>query len=112
VVEKMSDEYAKSELVRIARDVVEGRIRPLVGACQLCRYVQTLKNEINPESWKLIVAVSSECDGLALGPERQYWAPSALREKDKRSAAYEARVGPEVIQAARELIAQFDLREL
>jgi hypothetical protein len=103
----MSNEHEKSDLVSIARNIVEGRVRPLLGACQLCRYVHTFKNEIEPELWKLIVAVSSECDGLPLGSERQYWAPDVLKEKDKRAEAYEARVGPEIMDAARELLAQF-----
>ena len=97
------------ELVRIAKDIIEGRVRPLVGAVQLCPHVHTLEREIDPQSGKLIVGVSSECDGLPLGHERQYWAAAALQQKDKLTDAYEASVRASIIETAQNLLDQFEI---
>ncbi len=106
----MSKEYARAELLRIAHEIVDGRVRPLAGACALCGHLHAVEGELNRNSRDLIVGVASECDGLPLGSERQYWAPEALREKDKKADEYEQQVGQDIIQVARELLVQFSGR--
>jgi hypothetical protein len=57
--------------------------------------------ETKPESADVLFlkGVSSECDDLPLGSERQYWAPEALREKDALAASYETRIRDKALLA-------------
>jgi hypothetical protein len=100
-------EYARAELVRIAKRMIDGEIRPLLGARLLCPYANRLRQEIGHEAWQIIVGVDSESDHLPIGTERQLWATEALREKDKITDDYEQRVRNELLQVAQELLAQF-----
>jgi hypothetical protein len=47
---------------------------------------------------------------LPLGSERQHWAAAALQEKDKLADAYEAKIGARIMQTARNLLEEFEIR--
>jgi hypothetical protein len=100
-------QFARAELVKIAKGMINEEIRPLLGARLLCYRFHQLKNEIDPKIWRFIIGVDSESDGLPIGSERQHWAPEALREKDKIADDYEQRVRDDLIQVAKKLVTQF-----
>jgi hypothetical protein len=100
-------EYARAEVVKIAKRMTEGDIRPLLGARLLFYSFHQLEDDIDPETWRFITGVHSESDALPIGPDRQHWAPAALREKDKIADDYEQRVRDRLIRVAKELVAQF-----
>jgi hypothetical protein len=102
--------YYKLEVAEITAAMINGTIRPLLGARMLMTYLHTLKREVDPEIFRLFQAVDSEVDGLPIGPERAYWATGPLREKDEAADKYEARVRDELINAAEKLYLQFVAR--
>ena len=105
--EVMDLDLARKRVVEIAGGILAGRLRPLLGARYLSRYVHDLEDEISHDAWCTIVGVDSESDDLPIGPERQYWAPEALREKDKVAFGYEEKVAGDVIRVAEELLRRF-----
>jgi hypothetical protein len=58
-----------------------------------------LEKKVREADFLFLTGVSSECDGLPLGTERQYWAPDSLREKDAQAARYAARIRDDVLLA-------------
>jgi hypothetical protein len=103
-------QFARADVAKIAKSMIDGEIRPLLGARLLCYRFQQLKDEIDPETWRFIIGVASETDGLPIGPERSHWAPEALSEKDKEADDYEQRVGDGLLQVAQELVTRFSKR--
>lgn len=99
----------RKRVVEIAGSIVAGTLRPLLGARYLSRYVHDLEQEMSQDAWRTIVGVDSESDHLPIGPERQYWAPEALQEKDKEALEYEQRIKADVMRAAEELLRRFQL---
>lgn|ERR1700733_2112937 len=55
------------------------------------------RNRIRSEDYLFLKGVESECDGLPLGTERQFWAPESLREKDLKIESYEQEIRPELL---------------
>jgi hypothetical protein len=91
----------------IASGMISGTIRPLLGARLLFPELHKLEKHVDPAIVRVITGVHSESDSLPLGDERKYWSPEALREKDELSASFEARVGPQLIDVAKQLVRQF-----
>ena len=83
---------SKARVVEIASKMISGSIRPLLGARLLYSELLVLEKETDPLILRFIIGVYSESDTFPLGDERERWAPEALRERDERSARYEARV--------------------
>jgi hypothetical protein len=75
--------HARIRVVEIAQSILDGKVRPLIGARMLAGYVNPLKAEISFEAWSTVVAIASETDGMPIGAERQYWAPEPLRERTR-----------------------------
>jgi len=99
--------HARIRVAEIAQSILDGKVRPLLGARMLAGYVNPLKAEISLDAWKTVVGIASETDGMAIGSERQYWAPEPLREKDKRADDYEQRIAADLLRVAEDLLHQF-----
>ena len=101
------DIYAARQVAEIASAMLDGSTRPLLGARMLIGYLHRLKKEVDPEIFRLIQGVDSECDGLPIGSERRYWAPEASAQKDRRADKYEMATRTELLEAANRLLAQY-----
>jgi hypothetical protein len=102
-LEHMSDEefaeHGASRILQLVNDATEGKIGLLLAVRQIVPVLhgsQSIEKRIKPEDFNFLVGVSSECDELPLGDERQHWAPESLREKDLQANEYEARIGGDV----------------
>jgi hypothetical protein len=98
---------ARSKACEIASDVVNGSVRPLLGARMLIGYLHRLENEIDRDVYLLVLGVDSESDALPIGPERQYWTPDALADKDRKADEYEAKVRVDILEAATYIMKRF-----
>jgi len=58
-----------------------------------------LEEKIREADFLFLTGVSSECDELPLGTERQYWAPDSLLEKDLLAQSYEQRIREDILSA-------------
>jgi hypothetical protein len=103
-------EVSRQEIAEIAKSMMEGSIRPLLGVRESLPFLHNLEKEIDPKIYMLFVGVNSETDGLPIRPERAYWATGPLREKDEAANNYEARVRDKLINAAEKLYLQFFAR--
>jgi hypothetical protein len=86
----------------IARKAMNGEISLLLAVRQINSALHGLperERKIRNEDFIFFKAVSSECDELPLGTERQYWAPESLREKDLRAQSYEQKIREDILSA-------------
>jgi hypothetical protein len=58
-----------------------------------------LGGRVRDADFRFLTGVSSECDDLPLGSERENWASNALREADMRAARYAARIRDTILPA-------------
>jgi hypothetical protein len=97
------EEYVRQtarEVVQTALKAIDEETGLLLAARQIYTSLWTLpelQNVIKEEDFLFLKAVDSECDGLPLGSERQYWAPEALREKDVKSRPYEQTIAKDLL---------------
>jgi hypothetical protein len=103
-------QYSRLEVGEIATAMIEGTMRPLLGARMLMQHLHTLKDEVEPEIFRLFQGVDSESDSLPIGPERNHWGSEALLEKDAQASAYELQCRDQLLEAARHLVLQFPRR--
>ena len=86
----------------IARKAMNGEISLLLAVRQINSALHGLperERKIRNEDFIFFKAVSSECDELPLGTERQYWAPESLREKDLLAQSYEQKIREDILSA-------------
>jgi hypothetical protein len=98
---------SECDQLREAEDIAEAALRgdlPLLeAACILTSaLIDTRLNRAEPTL--LFNAVCSETDHLPIGRVREYWATTALREKDHEAADYEANIRSQFLEACREII--------
>jgi hypothetical protein len=105
----MSEDKQGSRLKigEIASAIIDGSMRPLLGARMLMPYLHILEKEVDPNIFRLVLSVNSESDALPIGPERKHWSPKALTEKDERANAYELKVCTQLLKAAEYLASRF-----
>jgi hypothetical protein len=102
--------------LRKAKETAESTFRgdvPILEAACILRsaLIHTRLDRAGPAL--LFNGVCSETDDLPIGRVREYWATSALREKDRQAADYEARIRIQFLEACREiisLIGEIDLK--
>jgi len=58
-----------------------------------------LEKRVREADFLFLTGVSSECDELPLGDERQHWAPDSLGEKDQLALAFEQRIREDALAA-------------
>lgn len=87
----------------IARQAISGQT-PLLLACRKIYPMIKDSLSLSREIIDVFNAISSECDELPLGEEREHWSPSALSVKDREIEEYAEQVRPSLIEAMKELV--------
>jgi hypothetical protein len=100
-------ETNRQEVAEVAKSMMDGTVRPLLGVRMLLEFLHDLEREIDPKIYMLFVGVYSETDTLPIGPERAHWSHESLLEKDELAGKYEARVRDKLLSAAEKLYLQF-----
>jgi hypothetical protein len=86
----------------IARKAMNGEISLLLAVREInsaLHGLPELERKVQRSDFLFFKGVSSECDELPLGTERQYWAPESLREKDLRARSYEQKIRKDILSA-------------
>jgi hypothetical protein len=86
----------------IARKAMNGEMSLLLAVREINSALHGIpehERRVRDEDFIFFTAVSSECDGLPLGTERQYWAPESLREKDVQAQSYEQKIREDILSA-------------
>jgi hypothetical protein len=94
--------HRKRQVLGLIRQAQSGEVGLLLAAREVHGILWEVADlEKKPESADLLflMGISSECDGLPLGSERQYWAPDSIREKDAEAALYTAQIRDELLLA-------------
>lgn len=87
-------------IVQEAESVIEG-------SRKMCRYRFWMKEEEN-QDFDIFVLVSSCTDHLPAGSERQLWATTALRKKDKEIQEAESFYRDDVMRSAQKIYDQYN----
>jgi hypothetical protein len=98
----MTDAMALAK--KTANMVLEGQHDPLLACRELADVGEELSGLLPSEVMDVFVSVSSEIDGLPIGPERAYWAEEPLRVKDSQAANYREQVRRLVEDALRAVL--------
>ena len=88
--------------VDIARKAMRGEMSLLLAVREISSALQALperERRVRKDDFIFFKAVSSECDELPLGTERQYWAPESLQEKDLLAQSYEQKIREDILSA-------------
>jgi len=88
--------------IEITNSARSGDIGLLLAACEInsiLHELPELERRVREEDFLFLTGVASECDGLPLGNERQYWAPASLQEKDAEAQAYELAIRGHLLTA-------------
>ena len=88
---------------QIANRVLAGQYDLLLA----CRDLTDLREDLTfvpSDAMDVFIAVSSELDGVPVGPERKYWSAEKLREHDPAIAKYREQVRDFVEGALRDLL--------
>lgn len=72
---------ARLHAASIAAEVLAGRVSAVIGAVDLTRLRSSLQVPDDDPEFETFMVIDSECDGLPIGPVRQYWSAEALARK-------------------------------
>jgi len=99
---------ARRQAATIAADVLAGRLSPVIGAVELNFNLRAdLDVSADDEDFKTFMLIDSECDGMPIGPVRQYWSPEALAQKEpdvQRAERWAMKIGRQAFQS---IVARF-----
>src|SRR5271163_4856683 len=82
------EEYVKErcrQVIKAVRQAENGTVGLLLAVRENnadLHELPELEKKVREADFLFLTGVSSECDGLPLGTERQHWSPDSLREKD------------------------------
>jgi hypothetical protein len=89
VIETRANQYNLEEVqstwieaVKVAENILSGKIGIIEGARELTAISYKLDSVETETDFLVFIATASETDHLPVGKERQFWAKSALQEKD------------------------------
>ena len=74
-------QLARLQAASIAAEVLAGRISAVIGAVDLNRLRPSLDVSDDDPEFETFMLIDSECEGLPIGPVRQYWSAEALVRK-------------------------------
>jgi hypothetical protein len=80
---------ARTQAATIAAAVLAGRLSPVLGAIDLTRLRSSVNVPDDDPDFETFMLIDSECDGLPIGPVRQYWSSEALTRKELEVASAE-----------------------
>jgi hypothetical protein len=95
-------EKRAGRVLEIVRQAMQGEISLLLAVREInsaLHELPELENRVREADFLFLTGVASECDGMPLGAERQYWASDSLREKDLQAQSYERQIREEVLSA-------------
>lgn len=91
------------DVIEMVQQAVNGTVGLLLAVREInaaLHELPELEKRVREADFLFLTGVSSECDGLPLGTERQYWAPDSLQEKDLQAQSYEREIREEVLSAS------------
>jgi hypothetical protein len=106
VTNEASWRKTRRKVVARARDFIEGRIGVITCAREMSRLAFWLREQNDP-NFITFRGIDSESDALPVGPERQCWSESALREEDEKIRAAEELWRVAATEAARRLMEKY-----
>jgi hypothetical protein len=80
-VDQVGVQRARLQAASIAAEVLAGRVSAVIGAVDLTRLRPSLDVPADDPEFETFMLIDSECDGLPIGPVRQYWSVEALDRK-------------------------------
>jgi hypothetical protein len=80
-VDQSDIQAARSRAASIAAAVLAGRVSAVTGAVDLTKLRPMLDVPDDDPEFETFMVIDSECDGLPIGPVRQYWSEEALARK-------------------------------
>ncbi|HXD01538.1 MAG TPA: hypothetical protein VN048_19540 [Verrucomicrobiae bacterium] len=100
-------EDRRREMVRVAREILNGRIGIVAGARQMTglRFPSKLEKD---EAMLVFVGIDSESDHLPLGDVRRHWDEEVLKTKDEELRRFELSMKEQAFRACENLIAKYD----
>jgi hypothetical protein len=104
----MDDSLSPAEAQRIALMALRGEYDLLLA----CRDFADAKDQLTGVSHEVmdtLVGVAAQLDELPLGPERQYWAPEALKAKDQEAMDFREHIRAQVRQALERLLLELSV---
>jgi len=81
IVHQSDVQRARLQAASIAAEVLAGRVSAVLGAVDLTRLRSSLDVPDDDPEFETFMVIDSECDGLPIGPVRQYWSAEALARK-------------------------------
>jgi hypothetical protein len=93
---------SKKALLIVVRAILAGSIGIIEGS----RYLSSLRLRFDSVWTKKLInfaGIDSETDELPLGSVRQFWAPSALADKDQQILKYEGSIRESTLETCRSL---------
>jgi hypothetical protein len=81
IVHQVDVQRARLQAASIAAEVLAGRVSAVIGAVDLTRLRPSLEVSDDDPEFETFMVIDSECDGLPIGPVRQYWSVEALARK-------------------------------
>jgi hypothetical protein len=94
------------EIVRRARDLIEGRANVIESARALFGLSFRVRAERDPD-FQRFAGIDSESDALPVGPERDNWSRSALEREDAKIVAFQERWRDQAVESAKRLIEKY-----
>lgn len=105
-------EHRRHDVLQLVQQAIDGSVGLLLavrGINSALHELPELEKRVRETDFLFLTGVSSECDELPLGDERQHWAPDSLREKDQLAQAFEQRIREDALTAFTRIAA--DLKE-
>jgi hypothetical protein len=87
-----------TELARVAEQMLTGELE-LVEGCRKLVQLHRRSGSPNDDAIMTVIGIESETDDLPIGAEREQWAASALKEKDRQRDEYMAEVQASLTEA-------------
>lgn len=106
-LERMHSSARATDNWKALVDALEDLLASRVGVTEACRTIADLGRtlgEVNNDLLLPFVGFDSETDSFPLGPVRERWATSMLREQDEERARYEELCRPRLVDAAQKLL--------
>jgi hypothetical protein len=103
----------RGQVIDLVRQAQNGEVDLLLAVRGIGRVLQELPElggKVREADFRVLTGVSSECDDLPLGSERENWASNELREADVRATSYASRIRDKVLPAFARIAV--DLRQL
>ncbi len=97
-------EGVRAKIRIIAESVIRLECNIPLAARMLRPLLREIERELDRQDYIFFVAVDSETDHLPTGPERQYWDPHILEEKDREIARHDALDRPEALEVCKRIL--------